>query len=128
MWKYPMGQFKARGGRTYKMSHLIATDLKELHRMARRLGVDKRHFQDKHSGPHYDIAMSKRKLAVEYGAVEVTMRELAAILWCQRNELPFRNPGHAYRRMIANYRNRVRVSDGTSSLGTTTKAVPARNR
>lgn len=106
MYKYPMGQFKARGGRVYKMSHLVADSLRELHGMARRLGIDKRHFQDKLSGAHYDIAMSKRKLAVEYGAIEVTMRELAAICWCQRENVKFENPAHALVRFYNNHLGR----------------------
>ena len=45
----------------------------ELHDMAAKIGVARRWYQ----GDHYDISMTKRSLAVEAGAVEVTLRQLA---------------------------------------------------
>lgn len=70
MHLYPLGQF-----RRMKMSHMVADTLDELHAMAARIGVARRWFQDKLSGPHYDIALSKRALAVRYGAREITLRQ-----------------------------------------------------
>lgn len=67
MYLYPMGQF----GRM-KMCHMASDDIDELHVMADLIGVDRKWFQ----GDHYDISISKRKLAVRYGAVEITWREL----------------------------------------------------
>ena len=58
-----------------KMCHMIADTDAELHAMAARIGVDRRWHQDKASGSHYDIALSKRALAVEGGAIEITWRE-----------------------------------------------------
>lgn len=55
-----------------RMSHMIADTDAELHAMAERIGVARRHFQ----GDHYDVCLAKRRLAVEAGAVEVTMRNL----------------------------------------------------
>lgn len=72
MYLYPMGQF----GRM-KMSHMIADSDDELHAMADRIGIARRWFQDKFSGPHYDIAKSKRALAVQFGAVEITWAQCA---------------------------------------------------
>lgn len=71
MWRVPMGRF----GRM-KMSHMVADTEEELHGMAERLGLRK-WFQNAASGAHYDISMSKRGEAVKFGAVEITMRELA---------------------------------------------------
>lgn len=68
MHKAPMGRF----GRM-KMSHMIADTEAELHAMADRIGVARRWYQ----GDHYDIALSKRALAVAAGAVEVTLKQLA---------------------------------------------------
>lgn len=59
------------------MCHMIADTDDELHAMAARIGVARKWFQDTLSGPHYDIALSKRALAVEYGAREVTLRQAA---------------------------------------------------
>lgn len=69
----PMGRF----GRM-KMCHMIADSTDELLAMADRIGVARRWLQ-KAGSPyeHFDIAMSKRVLAVRFGAVEITMRELA---------------------------------------------------
>lgn len=51
-------------------------DLSELHAMAERLGLKRAWFQNKPRHPHYDLRPSKRALAVQYGAVEVTGVEL----------------------------------------------------
>lgn len=64
------------------MCHMIADTEDELHAMAERIGVARRWFQDPRtmprvSHPHYDIALSKRRLAVSFGAVEVTLRQCA---------------------------------------------------
>ena len=62
------------------MCHLIADSDEELHAMADKIGVDRKWHQasPKHSS-HYDIALSKRKLAVEAGAVEITWRQCGAM-------------------------------------------------
>ncbi len=76
----PMGQL----GRM-KMCHMVADCDEELHAMAARIGVARRWHQKPgtiHS--HYDIAMSKRALAVAAGAVEVTMSELGRIVRAKR--------------------------------------------
>ena len=64
------------------MCHMIASDLEELHAMADKIGMQRRWFQKppKASHPHYDICLSKRKLAVQAGAVEITLRQLAAMV------------------------------------------------
>lgn len=63
------------------MCHLIADTDDELHAMADKIGVARRWWQSpaKTSGSHYDIALSKRRLAVFYGAVEITLRQCAAM-------------------------------------------------
>lgn len=44
--------------------------LEELHAFAARLGLRRRWFQNKRL-PHYDLAPSKRRLAVSLGAIEL---------------------------------------------------------
>ena len=59
------------------MCHMIADTSDELHAMAARIGVAARWLQ--HGGTareHFDIAQSKRKLAIAAGAVPITQREL----------------------------------------------------
>lgn len=60
-----------------KMCHMLADTDEELHAMADRIGVARRWWQSpaKTSGSHYDIAMSKRAMAVAAGAVEITWRQ-----------------------------------------------------
>lgn len=79
MYKVPMGQF-----RRMKMSHMIADTNEELHAMAERIGVQRKWFQDVSSGAHYDIAMSKRELAIAAGAVPITLRQCAAMCAVRR--------------------------------------------
>lgn len=63
------------------MCHMIADTDDELHAMAARIGVARRWWQspEKTSGSHYDIALSKRAIAVKFGAVEITLRQCAAM-------------------------------------------------
>lgn len=76
MHELPMGRF----GRM-KMSHMVADTLDELHAMADKIGVSRRWYQGppKTRHPHYDIAMSKRAMAVAAGAVEVDIRAVPDI-------------------------------------------------
>jgi len=63
------------------MCHMLADSDEELHAMADRIGVARRWWQSpaKTSGSHYDIALSKRALAVSAGAVEITMKQASAM-------------------------------------------------
>lgn len=58
--------------RSMRMSHLSADTLSELHAMADKLGLKRAWFQGKGSVPHYDVSDSKRKLAIEFGAISET--------------------------------------------------------
>lgn len=64
------------------MCHMLADSLPELLAMADTIGIDRKWYQgfDKASCPHFDIAKSKRALAVQAGAVEVERGELAAVM------------------------------------------------
>lgn len=71
--------FKGKFGRMI-MCHMIADSQEELLEMADKIGVQRKWVQD-YGTPreHFDICMSKRKKAVELGALEINMRELARI-------------------------------------------------
>lgn len=73
---------RARYGRMV-MCHMVADTDEELHAMAERIGVARKWFQQRASTPHYDIALSKRALAVESGAVELDRRQMAR--WLRTN-------------------------------------------
>lgn len=68
-----------------KMCHMIADSTDELMAMADQIGVDRKWLQKagRHD-EHFDIAMSKRRLAVQAGAIEVSMLELGRILRARR--------------------------------------------
>lgn len=70
MYQYPLGQY-----RNMKMSHMIADNEDELHEMAAKIGVARKWYQ----GDHYDIAMSKRRLAINLGAVPITLKQLSCM-------------------------------------------------
>lgn len=71
---------KAAYGRMV-MCHMVADTESELHAMADKIGVDRKWYQYpvKSRYPHYDIALSKRALAVQFGAQEVRWRDCPEI-------------------------------------------------
>lgn len=107
MYKHSLGRY----GRM-KMSHLIADTEEELHAMAARIGVARHWYQ----GDHYDIAMSKRSLAVEAGAIEVTMVQLSSM--CRRLKVAGTcgNPEDA-RQWWSEYRKQQRAAKKASEAG-----------
>lgn len=50
--------------------HLLTSDLDELHDFAKRIGLQRRWFQDK-TFPHYDVTSNRRLIAIRNGAVEI---------------------------------------------------------
>lgn len=78
------------------MCHMIATTEQELHAMADRIGVARKW----HQGDHYDIALSKQKLAIGYGAVPITWRQAGAMMFAVRRGLPMPDPAHAVRLLL----------------------------
>lgn len=61
------------------MCHMIADTVAELHDFAKRIGLKREWFQPR-SRPHYDLSRSRRILALQAGAREVTRKELVAIM------------------------------------------------
>lgn len=72
-----------------KMCHMIADSRQELLDMATAIGVDHKWLQ--HQGTykeHFDIAKSKKALAVKNGAVAITQRELGKMLVARNWQAP----------------------------------------
>lgn len=70
-----------------RMCHMVADTRTELLAMADKIGVRRKWLQKKGtSREHFDICQSKKKLALESGAKEVSMVELARILIRKRKE------------------------------------------
>lgn len=62
--------------RNMLMCHMIADSREELDQMADLIGVNRKWIQDPGTyREHYDIAKSKRQLAIENGAIEITFKE-----------------------------------------------------
>jgi len=62
------------------MCHMIADTDEELYEMVDKIGLQRRW---RHNN-HYDVCLSKKKLAIEYGAKEVSVREIVRILLNKR--------------------------------------------
>jgi len=71
-----------------KMCHMLADTVQELHEMADKIGIDRKWYQGppKSINPHYDICMSKRSMAVDNGAIQVTMRKGVKIISAMRKQ------------------------------------------
>ncbi len=74
--------------------HLTADTRDELHAFAAQIGLQRRWFQtcrntrlcppDRCPHWHYDVTASRRRLAVKLGAVEITLREMGALIRARR--------------------------------------------
>lgn len=67
------------------MHHMVADSDEELRAMARTIGVQLRWHQ--HPGTassHFDIAQSKRALAIKAGATAISAKQLAAMVRCRK--------------------------------------------
>lgn len=68
------------------MCHMIADTKVELLVMASRIGVNPKWIQKEGTyKEHFDIALSKRALAVKLGAVEITWRQTGSM--CQHRRI-----------------------------------------
>jgi Protein of unknown function (DUF4031) len=82
--------------------------------MTARIGVARKWYQ----GDHYDIALSKRAIAVEHGAVEITLRQLAAMSRRQKVTGTLGTPNEAEAWAVAYYEEfrRRRRSEGQKPI------------
>jgi hypothetical protein len=85
------------------MCHMIADSEQELHAMAAAIGMQRKWYQR----DHYDISMELKQLAIQRGAREIGMRELAAMVFLGRAGQPMRDPETAVSRMRAWKRQNV---------------------
>jgi hypothetical protein len=90
------------GKYTLIMCHMIADTEAELHAMADRIGVARKW----HQGDHYDIALSKRVLAVRAGAVEITWHQCGVMAMNRRRGNPLGTPAQAQAMIDARYREK----------------------
>ena len=62
------------------MCHMASEDIDELVSMAIAIGVNKKWLQNYPKKPHFDISKSKRRLAVQLGAIESHERKILSII------------------------------------------------
>ena len=70
------------GSSTFKWNkscHMYADTISELHVMAVKIGLKLCWFQDK-SLKHYDLTESKRKLALQHGAIETEHKHMLGFI------------------------------------------------
>lgn len=84
IWVDPVQDYTGRTTLHHKLwCHMASTegaDVPELHEMAAKIGIERERFQ----GDHYDLPPSKRDLAVQHGAREVSLREMARLVVSRR--------------------------------------------
>lgn len=80
MYLYAMGEFN-RGGRVYKMSHMVAESTEELITFVLSIGLNPKWIQLAGTyKEHFDITMTKRTLALSLGAVACSMSEMGYLI------------------------------------------------
>lgn len=71
-----------------KMSHMMADTKRELLAMADAIGVQRKWIQSEGTWrEHFDVSMSKRKLAIGLGAKELTPKELVRLMEKKKDKL-----------------------------------------
>lgn len=79
-----------------RMSHMLADSDEELHAMADRIGVARKwHQAPPRHDSHYDIALSKKALAVEAGAVEISWKQASCMTMRRRKTGSLGSPDDA---------------------------------
>lgn len=74
------------------MYHMLADSTAELLAMADTIGLQRKWIQHAgEPGEHFDIAQSKRALAVKAGAIEITWKQAGEITWERRRLLRLAN-------------------------------------
>lgn len=91
------------------MCHMLADTDEELHTMADKIGVARRwHQAPPRHDSHYDIALSKRALALASGAVEITWLQASAMNFRRRATGHLGHP-HDAADWLRNYRKESRA-------------------
>lgn len=69
---------------------MVADTLDELHAMAKSIGIQRKWFQNNKDHPHYDLSQSKKRLAIENGAIEIDNRQLVELVrkWRSHETMP----------------------------------------
>lgn len=104
---------RAKYGRLI-MCHMLGDSDSELHAMATKIGVARKWWQspEKTSGSHYDICLSKKALAIQYGAIEITWRQAGAMNTRRKVTGELGKPEEA-EQWLLNYRKDKRLKENS---------------
>lgn len=61
------------------MCHMMADSISELHEMAEKIGLKREWYRPK-SSPHYDLSISKRRVAIKLGAIEADGHKIVELI------------------------------------------------
>ncbi len=102
------------------MCHMLADTEEELHSMADKIGMQRKWHQ-KPGTPqsHYDICLAKRALAIGFGAIEITRRQVASVIKNKR----LKEVKHSGGCMTANKCSICSKEDYSTSFGGNYKKV-----
>ncbi|WP_088649699.1 DUF4031 domain-containing protein [Marinibacterium profundimaris] len=93
----------------YRMCHMLADTTEELLAMADRIGMDHKWIQKAGTvHEHFDIPTYRRRMAVLYGAIEITMIEAGRIVSARRKA-----PGNTYAAPVRAGARRAGGGDGS---------------
>lgn len=71
-----------------KMCHMVADSTKELLEMVDKIGVQRKWIQKQNTPQeHFDICLSKKQLAINYGAIEISFSELGRFIINKRKSI-----------------------------------------
>lgn len=110
-----------------KMCHMLADTDSELHAMADKIGVARRWHQ-KPGTPqsHYDICLSKKVLAIGYGAQQITIREAALLCKRKRESLTSNAPHNGTDADLSRPRIGEMMEPTQEQIGNVLTAIAAR--
>lgn len=98
------------------MCHMIADTSAELLTMACKVGIAPRWLQRPQTPKeHFDVSLSGRKLAVKYGAVEITQRQAAMMMKQRRVTGVLGNPA-TVEAWLEEYKKSLLVTHGVPGL------------
>lgn len=69
--------------------HMFCSDTAKLHSFAQQLGIKRCWFENKRGRyfPHYDITSAQRDMAINFGAIPVTGKEMVELQREYKNEI-----------------------------------------
>ncbi|OUL79913.1 DUF4031 domain-containing protein [Paraburkholderia hospita] len=120
---------RAKFGRMV-MCHMIADTDEELHAMAAKIGVARRWWQAPPKHSHYDIALSKRALAVDAGTIEITWRQAGAMCARRRATGELGSPTDAieWQRRLLSEKRVVSAGSESRTIQPSASGIPLSDR